>query len=132
MDWYFFSLHLHQLILFQPLYVMVEDEDAIAAFKDYTPSADAAAPSEPAPSDPAPPPAAPKPLPTPPVTTAPPPPPPPAPVATPVPQPAAPPVQSSGGRVIASPLAKRLAAEQGINLAVSSLNIIAQLAHILL
>lgn len=102
---------------------MVEEEEALAAFKDYVPSAESSAPSTPAPSEPTPPPAAPKPLPTPPVPTAHSPPPPPPPVSTPPPAASAP-VQSSGGRVIASPLAKRLATEQGINLTVSTLVVV--------
>ncbi|CAH1772921.1 unnamed protein product [Owenia fusiformis] len=86
--------------------IIVEDEANVAAFKDYVPPAGAApaAPAEPAPAPVAA--AAPPPTPTPaPI-------PPPAPVSAPLPPAAAP----SGGRVIASPLAKTLAAEKGIDL----------------
>ncbi|XP_067938032.1 dihydrolipoyllysine-residue acetyltransferase component of pyruvate dehydrogenase complex, mitochondrial-like [Watersipora subatra] len=94
-----------------PLYVMVEEESAISAFKDFEASA-VSKPSSPPEAAAAPPPES-KPAPTPaPPVAAPSTPaaPPPAPAATGTP--AAP-----GGRIIASPLAKRLAAEQNINLA---------------
>ena len=94
---------------------MVEDEDSVAAFKDFQPSA-APASSTPEAAAPPPPAADTKPLPTPPTPVAPVPTPPP-PASTPI---APAPVLPSGGRIIASPLAKRLAAEQGINLAVST------------
>lgn len=82
--------------------IIVSDEDDVAAFKDYVVS-DAATPTAPAP--PTPPPA---------VLTA-----------VPVPPPAAPPVAPAqpvaptggGGRIFASPIAKRIAAEKGIDLA---------------
>lgn len=100
--------------------VIVSNKDDVAAFKNFTGSAAAAA--APAPAKAAPPP-------PPPAAAAPPPPPKPAPAPappTPAPAPAAPiPVAAvapqaaaAGGRVNATPYAKRLAAEKGVNLAV--------------
>ena len=80
------------------------EESEIAAFADYkAPQADAPAPAAPAPAAAAPPP---------------PPPPPAAPVGMPAPAPAAP-VARTGERVFSSPLARRLAAEKGIDVSVS-------------
>uniref|UniRef100_A0A9J2PW04 Acetyltransferase component of pyruvate dehydrogenase complex n=1 Tax=Ascaris lumbricoides TaxID=6252 RepID=A0A9J2PW04_ASCLU len=101
------------------LCVIVSNKDDVAAFKNFTGSAAAAA--APAPAKAAPPP-------PPPAAAAPPPPPKPAPAPappTPAPAPAAPiPVAAvapqaaaAGGRVNATPYAKRLAAEKGVNLA---------------
>lgn len=92
----------HQLVC-----IIVENESDVAAFKDFKddapPAAGASAPAPPPPK----------------VAAAPPPPPPkaaPAPSPTPVP-----PQKTSGGtRVYASPLAKRLAAEKGLDLSVST------------
>lgn len=108
-----------------PLFVLVEEESSISAFADFvapdaasTPTqSEQAKPAEPAPSPAAPPPVS-SPLPTPP------PPPQAAPAAPVRPAPSAVDtskqmVAPSGGRIVASPLAKRLAAEQGINLSVS-------------
>ncbi|KAF6039925.1 hypothetical protein EB796_001777 [Bugula neritina] len=92
-----------------PLYVMVEEESAIAAFKDFKPSESAAPPPAAAESAPPPPPA-PKPVSAPPPAPS-------ARPATPQPPPPPPSPVSTAGRVIASPLAKRLAAEQGLSLA---------------
>ena len=102
---------------------MVKNKDDIAAFKDYVASDDkdgaAAAPAktEAAPTPTPTPAAPPKPVETP-KQTAPPPPPPPAP-STPTPQPraqqAAAPSQS-GGRVFATPLARKLAKERNIDI----------------
>jgi len=101
----------------QALYVLVESEGDIAAFSDYVPAeaTAASAPASPASEPVAPPQPAPaKPLPVTPI------PPRPTPTLTPVPPPA-PPAAPAGGRIFASPLAKRLAAERGINLSVSGL-----------
>lgn len=83
--------------------IMVSDEGDVAAFKDYVaPDAATPAASSPTPTkDP--------PTPTPVVPTPPPPPPPSA------AQPVAP--TGGGGRIFASPIAKRIAAEKGIDLA---------------
>lgn len=84
--------------------IIVENEGDVAAFKDFKPdetaAAPAAAPAAPAPAAPAP--AAPAPA-----AAAPPPPP----VAPP------PPAAPAGGRVYASPLARKIAADKGIQLA---------------
>jgi len=77
--------------------IMVADEDDVAAFKDYDGSTPAA-PAATTPTATAPPPAAPA-----------------APAAAPVV--AAPVPEATEGRIFASPLARRLAAEKGINLA---------------
>ena len=82
------------------------NESDVAAFKDYKPSADAAPPAAPSPPPPTPAPAAPAPAPAAPV---------PAPAAAPVPVPV-----SSGGFVYASPRAKKIAADKGVDLAVSN------------
>merc|ERR550517_871054 len=88
------------------LCIIVEEQEDVAKFADFDASSvsEAAAPAPPAPSAPA-------------ATPAPPPPPPPAAAA---PIPAAAPVQRSapvaGGKVFASPAAKRVAAEKGIDL----------------
>jgi pyruvate dehydrogenase E2 component (dihydrolipoamide acetyltransferase) len=84
---------------------MVRDQSAISAFANFKASdapaaAGAKAPAAAPPSQPAPPP----------------PPPPPKPTASPAPQSVTP--QSSGGRVFATPLAKKLAAERNIDLSV--------------
>ena len=89
------------------LCIIVEEQEDVAKFADFDASSvsEAAAPAPPAPAAPAPAAAAPAP-------------PPPAPVAAPAP--AATPVQRSapvaGGKVFASPAAKRVAAEKGIDL----------------
>lgn len=98
------------------LCIVVKDKSLIPAFANYTKDMDkdggAAAPAAPKPAaaEQAPAPAAPAPK---PVAQAPPPPPPPAAPA----QQAAAPVKSTGGRVFATPLAKKLAAERNIDLA---------------
>lgn len=86
----------------QLICIIVSDEGDVAAFKDYVAS-DAAAPTASAP----------------PPTKAPPTPPPAVHTAVPVAPPAAPPVAPTGGggRIFASPIAKRIAAEKGIDLA---------------
>ena len=100
---------------------MVRDQSAVSAFANFKasdapavagakPAAAAPAPSQPA-TPPPPPPQAPVAAPQP--VAQPPPPPPPKPVSTPAPQP-------SGGRVFATPLARKLAAERNIDLSVSS------------
>merc|ERR1719285_1251004 len=89
------------------LCIIVEEQEDVAKFADFDAGSvsEAAAPAPPAPAAPAPAAAAPAP-------------PPPAPVAAPAP--AATPVQRSapvaGGKVFASPAAKRVAAEKGIDL----------------
>ncbi|VDM29188.1 unnamed protein product [Toxocara canis] len=104
------------------LCIIVSNKDDVAAFKNYTAPAAGGAPAAKA--------AAPPP---PPAAAAPPPPPPPKPAAAPAPPkpaaaPAAPapvapvaPQAAAGGRVNATPYARRLAAEKGVNLAVSLL-----------
>jgi len=85
------------IVLGTPVVVMCEEEEDIAAFAGFVPEAaptSAPAAAEPAPAAPAPTPAAPTPAPTA------------APVAA----------QASGDRIFASPLAKKLAAEAGIQL----------------
>ncbi|XP_013383918.1 dihydrolipoyllysine-residue acetyltransferase component of pyruvate dehydrogenase complex, mitochondrial-like [Lingula anatina] len=94
------------------LCIIVENKEDIEAFKDYQPSEEdsasaPAAAAEPAPAAPAPPP--------PPPPPAPPPPPPPTQPASSVPPPP-PPSRPAGGRVMASPLARTLAAERNIDL----------------
>ncbi|XP_046397471.1 dihydrolipoyllysine-residue acetyltransferase component of pyruvate dehydrogenase complex, mitochondrial [Ischnura elegans] len=89
--------------------IIVENEADVAAFKDYKDTAKADAPSGP-PKAPTPPAPAPPPTPSAPPSPAIPPPPPKA-SAPP------PPVEGGGGRVFASPLARKLAAEKGIDLA---------------
>ncbi|KAK7085320.1 hypothetical protein SK128_010693 [Halocaridina rubra] len=85
----------------QLLCIIVSDEKDVAAFKDYQPPAEDAAPPAPAAAVPPPPPA-----PTPTPVAAPPPPPPAAPAAA----------ASPGGFVFASPYAKKLAGDQNIDL----------------
>ena len=91
------------------LCIIVENQEDVEKFKDFVDDGPAAAPAPPAPkaaSAPAP-------------AAAPPPPPPAAPapaVTSPAPRPVTS-AASSGGRVLASPAAKRVAAERGINLA---------------
>ena len=90
---------------YQLLCIIVEEESDIAAFKDYQPpTEDTPPPSTPAPESQA----------------APPPPAPPPTQPTPPPPPSPPPTQPmpSGERVIASPFAKNIAAQQGVNLQV--------------
>jgi pyruvate dehydrogenase E2 component (dihydrolipoamide acetyltransferase) len=84
-----------------PLIVLVDDADDVAAFKDYV----GAASTEAAPAAPTPAPA-----------------PAPAPTPAPTPAPASTPAKSHSnqGRIFASPLAKKLAREKGINLAAVS------------
>lgn len=103
---------------------MVEEESAIAAFKDFKPSESAAPPPAAAESAPPPPPA-PKPVSAPPPA-------PPARPATPQPPPPPPSPVSTAGRVIASPLAKRLAAEQGLSLAVGFSYLLMLLGYMIL
>ena len=105
-------------LLSKPLCVVVRDQSSIGAFADFKAS-DAGgepAPAAAAPAAPAPAPAAQAP--PPPVSQAPPPPPPPP---APKPVQAAPAAQpsSQGGRVFATPLARKLAAERNIDLSVS-------------
>lgn len=94
--------HLH--LIFQLVCIIVENESDIAAFKDYKDDGSSA---------PAPPkaaaPAAPAPTPSPAPRAAAPPPPPSVSI----------PAPGAGDRVYASPLAKRLAADKGLSLAVS-------------
>lgn len=101
------------------LCIVVKDKSDIAAFANFKPSDDTeqpSAPAEAAPAQPAPAPPAPTPVqqpvvaPRPATPTPPPPPPTPAPTSsTPAPKPA-------GGRVFATPLARKLAAERNIDL----------------
>ncbi|XP_068230825.1 dihydrolipoyllysine-residue acetyltransferase component of pyruvate dehydrogenase complex, mitochondrial-like [Palaemon carinicauda] len=88
------------------LCIIVSDEKDVAAFKDYQPSEDVAAPS-PAAATPPPPP--PPPPPVAPTQVAAPPPPPPVAFST--------PAAAPGGFVFASPYAKKLASEQNVDLA---------------
>eukprot|EP00041_Stephanoeca_diplocostata_P017293 m.345116 g.345116 ORF g.345116 m.345116 type:complete len:503 (-) comp20655_c0_seq1:1349-2857(-) len=81
-----------------PMMVVCENEDDIAAFTDFVPAATSAAAAPSASAD----------APTP---TTPPPPPPPPPASTPSPSPAVSAAPPSGDRIIASPLAKNMAAE---------------------
>lgn len=91
------------------LCIMVKDKSSIAAFADYKPEAAAAAPAaaKPEPAKEAPKPEAPKPQ----VQTPPPPPPP-----TQSQQQSQPAPKKDGGRVFATPLAKKIAAERNIDL----------------
>lgn len=88
----------------QLLCIIVENEEDIAAFKDYTDSGELAPPAASSPRQDAPPPS------TPAAVT----------LSTQMPPPAMPqaPPQLSG-RIFASPLAKKLASEKGIDLVVS-------------
>ncbi|XP_046374636.2 dihydrolipoyllysine-residue acetyltransferase component of pyruvate dehydrogenase complex, mitochondrial-like [Haliotis rufescens] len=95
--------------------IIVNEESDVAAFKDYTPQPGDDQP--PGGAKAASPPAAAAPAPSP-VAAAPPPPVAAAPVAAPIAAPVAAP--SPGGRVFASPYAKTLAAEKGVNLGVVS------------
>lgn len=88
-----------------PIMVIIEDTDDVAAFKDFTVSESAAAPA-PAPAAESPPPPTPAAV-APPAAA--------APASAPTPAAASP--ASSGGRVVASPLARKLAAELGKPLA---------------
>ncbi|XP_064100614.1 dihydrolipoyllysine-residue acetyltransferase component of pyruvate dehydrogenase complex-like isoform X2 [Macrobrachium nipponense] len=92
--------------------IIVSDEKDVAAFKDYQPTEEAAAPSAPSPAAAAPPPPPPPPPPAAPTPVAAPPPPPP--VAAPAP------AAAPGGFVFASPYAKKLASEQNVDLAVAA------------
>lgn len=97
----------------QLLCILVYDEADVAAFKDFVDDGTAAPTAQPkaaaAPAAPAPAPApAAAPAPAPALTPT-----------TPIPSMAGAPAAGVGGRLFASPLAKRLAAEQGLNLAVS-------------
>ncbi|XP_022083358.1 dihydrolipoyllysine-residue acetyltransferase component of pyruvate dehydrogenase complex, mitochondrial-like isoform X2 [Acanthaster planci] len=95
------------------LCIIVENESDIPAFKDFEDSGEIIG-STAEEEKPAPPPPPPKPA---PATPPPPSPPSPPPAAKPVPPPVPPmPSPAPGQRVFASPLAKRLAAERGINL----------------
>ena len=89
----------------QPILITVENEGDVAAFKDYVVDASAAAAAPAAPAEAPPAPAAPAPTPAAAVPTA----------APPTPAPAATP-SSSGGRVVASPLAHMIAKELGHDL----------------
>ena len=99
--------------------MVVRDQNAIGAFADFKASdaGGAAAPAAAAPAAPAPAPAAQAP--PPPVSQAPPPPPPPPPAPKPVQAAPASQPSSQGGRVFATPLARKLAAERNIDLSVS-------------
>lgn len=94
--------------------ILVKDKNAVSAFADYKPS-DSDKPAAPAAAPP-------KPAPEPPKTVATPPPPPPPPQAAPAPIPTSAPAQTQaaprpeGGRVFATPLARKLAAERNIDL----------------
>ncbi|XP_061178183.1 dihydrolipoyllysine-residue acetyltransferase component of pyruvate dehydrogenase complex, mitochondrial-like isoform X1 [Saccostrea echinata] len=103
------------------LCIIVEEEGDIAAFKDYVPKPEDDQPpggSKPASTPPPPPPPPPKaaPPPPPPKVTAPPPPPVAAAPVTPPPPVAAAPQPVAGGGVPATPYAKKLAAERGVDL----------------
>ena len=93
------------------LCIIVENQEDVAKFKDFV---DDGSSSEASPAQAAPPAAA-APPPRPAATPPPPPPPPPTPSAAPTPAPAVP-RAATGGRAFASPAAKRLAAERGIDL----------------
>lgn len=86
------------------LCIIVENKEDVAAFKDFVPEDDAAPAAKPGEAAAPPPPPAP---------SAPAPPPPPA-LSSPLPPP---PSVAQGGRVFASPLAKKIAQEKGIDLA---------------
>lgn len=90
------------------LCIIVSNEEDIAAFKDFVDSGEVVKPSAPKP-------AAPAPAASPPVSATPPPSPPPAPAITPSP----PVAQTPGSRIFASPLAKSLAGQKGVDLTVS-------------
>lgn len=103
------------------LCIIVKDKNDVAAFANFKPDAQPAPKSAPAPEAPKPAaaPAAPKPA-----AAAPPPPPPPAPAAATTSQSApAPPKRASGERIFSTPLARKLAAERNIDLAVLFLNL---------
>ena len=103
---------------FQPVCIIVEDKDDIAKFANYEAPAGDAAPAEAAPEpEPVAAPAAPPPPPPPAPTPAPATPPPPPPAAV-----AAPPPVLAGSRIMASPMAKALAARKGIDLSVSGIS----------
>ncbi|XP_071451925.1 dihydrolipoyllysine-residue acetyltransferase component of pyruvate dehydrogenase complex, mitochondrial [Hetaerina americana] len=86
--------------------IIVENEEDVAAFKEYKDMAPEGAPSPAPPKAPS--------APSPPTPVMPPPPPPISSAPPPPPQPAAP--TGGGGRVFATPLARKLAAEKGIDL----------------
>jgi pyruvate dehydrogenase E2 component (dihydrolipoamide acetyltransferase) len=90
------------------LCILVKDKNAVSAFADYKPSDSdkAAAPAA----------APPKPAPEPPKAVATPPPPPPPPQAAPTPAQTQAAPRPEGGRVFATPLARKLAAERNIDL----------------
>ena len=91
--------------------IIVEEEGDVAAFKDYVPQpGDDQPPPGKASAPPPPPPAAAAPPPVAAATSAPPPPRPAAPIA--------PPAGGQGARIFATPLAKTLAAEKGVDLRV--------------
>jgi e3 binding domain len=97
---------LQKMIIFQLVCIIVESQDEVAAFKNFVDDGAAAPAAAAKPAAPAPAAAAPAP-------------PPPTPIAVPV---AAAPVSvsaSQSGQVLASPLARKLAAEQGLDLSVS-------------
>lgn len=100
--------------------IMVENEEDVAAFKDYQPPADEATPTPPPPpaqeAASQPPPPAATPSPPPPSTT------------TPPPAPAA--ARGTAGRVFASPYARTLAAEQGVDLQVSFSTCVWRIQHV--
>ncbi|CAH3015314.1 unnamed protein product [Porites evermanni] len=94
------------------LCIIVENKDDVDAFKNFVPEEDVPA-APPAPEKPAETTTPPPPPPPPPASSAAPPPPPPMTSASPPP----PPPLATGGRVFASPLAKKIAREKGIELA---------------
>lgn len=98
------------LLLFQLVCIIVDNESDVAAFKDFkddspAPSPAAAAAPSPPPPAPTPPPLAPKPV----AAAAP----------APAPAPTVKKAHQGGGRIYASPLARRLAAEKNLDLEVS-------------
>lgn len=103
--------------MLQLLCIIVQDEGDISAFKDYVPTAaddspvggktEAAPPSAPAPPPPPPTPVTAAPTTPRPVTP------------SPAPTTPAPAVSAPGGRIFASPYARTLAAEKGVDLSVS-------------
>lgn len=113
-------MYVFHIFIFQLLCIIVEDEGDIAAFKDFVPTEkDDAPPSSgpPKPKSDSPPPA--------PKTATPPAQIPPSPKPTPAaqtPPPSAPPSAPSGGKFAATPYARTLAAEKGIDLNVSLLS----------
>ena len=110
---FYYMLFMKNCFPFQPVCIIVEDKDDIAKFANYEAPAGDAAPAEAA-TEPEPV-AAPAPPPPPAPTPATPPPPPPAAVD-------APPPVLAGSRIMASPMAKALAARKGIDLSVSGIS----------